>query len=136
MKRFLVAFLATLLLCTTMASAVENPFSDITTDSDLAQAVMWALEEGVTTGYSDGTFQPDAICTRGQVVTFLWRAKGEPTPSITENPFSDVSSSSAFYTAILWAVGEGITTGYSDGTFHQLHQCSSDHLLVPCHGGT
>ncbi|WP_409968611.1 S-layer homology domain-containing protein [Bengtsoniella intestinalis] len=131
MKRFLAATLASLLLCTTLASAVENPFSDVVTDSDLAQAVMWALEEGVTTGYADGTFQPDATCTRGQVVTFLWRAKGEPTPAITENPFTDVESSSPYYTAILWAVGKSITTGTGDGTtFSPSTNCTSGQVVT------
>ena len=82
-----------------------------------ADAILWAANEGITTGYGNGIFKPDLDCTRAQVVTFLWRAAGEPAPKSTNNPFADVSAKQAngkdnpYYTAILWAVGEGITLG-------------------------
>ncbi|WP_409968610.1 S-layer homology domain-containing protein [Bengtsoniella intestinalis] len=130
MKKFLLASLATLLLCTTMASAVENPFTDVSSDSDLAAPVLWALENGITSGTTTTTFAPDDTCTRGQVVTFLWRAKGEPTPSITTNPFTDVASSSPYYTAILWAVGEGITNGLTETSFGPSTNCTSGQVVT------
>ena len=100
--------------------AVDYPFTDVDTTGKhmpFADAILWAANEGITTGYGNGIFKPDADCTRAQVVTFLWRAAGEPAPKSTDNPFADVSAKQAngkdnpYYTAILWAVGEGITLG-------------------------
>ena len=96
------------------------PFTDVDTTGKhmpFADAILWAANEGITTGYGNGIFKPDLDCTRAQVVTFLWRAAGEPAPKSTSNPFADVSAKQAngkdnpYYTAILWAVGEGITLG-------------------------
>ena len=101
-------------------------FTDVDVDgkhAPFADAIQWAADEGITTGYGNGIFKPDKDCTRAQVVTFLWRAAGEPAPKSTDNPFVDVSAKQAdgkdnpFYTAILWAVGEGITLGYDDTHF-------------------
>ena len=77
---------------------------------------MWAVAEGVTTGTGADTFSPDEVCNRGQVVTFLWRAAGQPEPTTAENPFVDVKESDYFYKAVLWAVEMGITNGTGDGT--------------------
>ena len=102
------------------------PFTDVDVDGKhkpFADAILWAANEGITTGYGNGIFKPDKDCTRAQVVTFLWRAAGEPTPKSTDNPFVDVSAKQAdgkdnpFYTAILWAVGEGITLGFDKTHF-------------------
>ena len=102
------------------------PFTDVDTAGKhvpFAGAILWAADEGITTGYGNGIFKPDADCTRAQVVTFLWRAAGEPAPKSTDNPFADVSAKqengkdNPYYTAILWAVGEGITLGYDDTHF-------------------
>ena len=88
-----------------------------------AKAIQWAANEGITTGYGDGIFKPNLDCSRAQVVTFLWRAAGEPEPKSTANPFVDVAAKQAngkdnpFYTAILWAVGEGITNGVDSTHF-------------------
>ncbi|WP_409968596.1 S-layer homology domain-containing protein [Bengtsoniella intestinalis] len=105
-------------------------FSDVAEDAAYYDAVMWAYENGVTTGYVDGTFGPADTCTRGQVVTFLWRAMGEPEAVITENPFTDVSEESPYYNAILWAVGEGITTGVTETTFEPSTVCTSAHVAT------
>ena len=78
--------------------------------------VVWAVGKGITNGTTASTFSPDAPCTRGQVVTFLWRAAGQPTPSSMANPFIDVSPG-PFYSAILWAVEMGITNGTTETTF-------------------
>ena len=93
-------------------------------------AIDWAVEKGVTTGYSDGSFRPNNDCTRGHVVTFIWRAKGCPEPKTLSNPFSDVSYSSPFYKAILWAAENGITTGYSDGSFRPNAPCTRAHVVT------
>lgn len=125
---FTLAFIVT--LCTIPAAAVANPFTDIATSSALASPVLWAYDEGITDGTSDTTFSPDDICNRGQVVTFLWRASGEPSPSNAENPFSDVTTTDYFYTAVLWAVEEGITDGTSNTTFSPTQDCTTAHVLT------
>lgn len=93
-------------------------------------AISWAVENGVATGYSDGTFRPNNDCTRGHVVTFIWRANGCPEPATHTCPFRDVSASSPFYKAILWAAEKGITTGYSDGTFRPNAPCTRAHVVT------
>ena len=81
-------------------------------------AIYWAVEKGITKGYSDGTFGIDKSCTRGEMVMFLWRYAGKPAPKyVSKSPFKDVPTSHTFYKAILWAYQKGITKGYSDGTF-------------------
>ncbi len=129
LSKFCVLALATALL-TTAASAVENPFSDIASDSELAQSVMWAYESGVTSGTTTTTFSPDATCTRGQVVTFLWRSQGEPTPTSNDNPFTDVASDAYYYSAVLWAVEEGITSGTSATEFSPDSTCTTAQVLT------
>jgi len=93
---------------------VENPFKDIKSSAYYYKAVLWAYENGITTGRRGGkTFDPNGTCTRREIVTFLWRYAGKPTPSST-GKFTDVTDSSAYYyNAIYWAVEQGITTGKS-----------------------
>ena len=96
----------------------ETPvFTDVSTSAYYYDAVLWAVENGVTNGTSANTFSPDMDCTRAQMVTFLWRAAGAPEPTTATNPFTDVSSSAYYYDAVLWAVEEGITSGTSATTF-------------------
>ena len=98
-------------------SGTANPFVDNKdTSSYYYKPVIWAFNGGVTTGTSDTTFAPDAICTRSQVVTFLWRAAGSPAPKSDKNPFTDVQKG-WYYNAVLWAVENGITNGTSATTF-------------------
>ena len=80
-------------------------------------AVDWADLEGITEGTSPTTFSPKEKATRGETVTFLWRAAGCPEPETAENPFSDISEGDYFYKAVLWAFERGITIGTGDGTF-------------------
>ena len=95
----------------------ENPFVDVPAGSFYYKAVLWAVEEDITTGIDDSHFNPFGDCTRGQVVTFLWRAMGKP-DAAGESTFSDVTVPGAFYyKAVLWAVENGITAGMGDGTF-------------------
>jgi len=109
-----------------------NPFKDVSENAYYYQAVLWAVEQGITTGRSklndDGTknFDPKATCTRREIVTFLWRYAGRPKASIKESPFNDVTDSSAYYyRAVLWAVDKGITTGKSGGErFDPLGLCT------------
>ena len=94
----------------------ENPFYDVDKDAYYYDAVLWAVEQGITSGTSDTTFSPNASCTRAQMVTFLWRANGSPKAD-GANPFTDVSADAYYYDAVLWAVKEGITSGTSATTF-------------------
>ena len=81
-------------------------------------AIYWAVEKGITKGYSDGTFGIDRSCTRGEMMMFLWRYAGKPEPkTVSQSPFKDVPKTHTFYKAILWGSQKGITKGYSDGTF-------------------
>ena len=93
-------------------------FKDVTKSSDFFfDAVYWALENGITTGTSNTTFEPNNACTRGQIVTFLYRAAGEPEVNTENAPkFKDVKKSMYYYKAVLWAASEGITTGYTDSS--------------------
>ena len=97
----------------------SNPFKDVSKDQYYYEPVLWAVnhEPQITAGTSATTFSPSNPCTRGQIVTFLWRAKGCPEPTITKNPFTDVKSSDYFYKAVLWAVEKEITAGTSKTTF-------------------
>ena len=108
----------------------KTPFTDVAAGSYYENAVKWAVDNGVTNGVTATQFQPGATCTRGQVVTFLWRAKGCPEPQTKTNPFQDVSASSPFYKAILWAAENGVTTGSTATTFNPSGTCSSGHVVT------
>ena len=94
----------------------NNPFADVSTSDYYYDAVLWAVENGVTNGTSATTFGPDMAVSRAQMVTFLWRAHGSPKATGT-NPFTDVSTSDYYYDAVLWAVANGVTNGTSATTF-------------------
>ena len=94
-----------------------NPFIDVANKDYYADAVLWALRNGITNGITANTFCPDMICTRAQMVTFLWRAAGKPQAETAEMPFTDVSEGAYYYDAVLWAVENGITNGTSATTF-------------------
>ncbi len=108
----------------------DLPFTDVPAGSYFEDAVAWAFEKNVTTGTTETTFGPFASCTRGQVVTFLWRAAGKPEPSQSNNPFADVSSDAYYYNAVLWAVENGITAGTSENEFSPEQTCSSAHIIT------
>lgn len=94
----------------------DNPFIDVYESDYYYEAVLWAVENGVTVGTSATTFSPDVTVSRAQMVTFLWRAYGSP--EVTgENPFTDVSESEYYYDAVLWAVENGVTVGTTSTTF-------------------
>ncbi len=103
---------------------ITVPFRDVDKDAYYAAAVEWAVEKNITKGTAADTFAPNDTCTRGQIVTFLWRAAGEPKPSDTENPFTDIQQSDYWYNAVLWAVEQGITTGTSTATFSPNEGCT------------
>ena len=99
-------------------TVVDQPlFSDVSKNDYFHDAVEWAVDKGITSGTGGTTFSPNASCTRGQMVTFLWRAAGSPAPKSAETPFTDVNKGDYFYDAVLWAVEQGITSGTSATTF-------------------
>ena len=108
-----------------VAESVTNPFTDVSKDSVYYNAIMWAVEKKITTGVTETTFEPNSPCTRAQIVTFLYRAAGSPElAKDAANPFSDVSDSSVYYNAILWAVEKKITTGVTETTFVPNDTCT------------
>lgn len=96
---------------------VTNPFTDLKETAFYYQPILWAYTNEITTGTSQVTFSPSRVCTRGQVVTFLWRAAGKPAPTATETAFTDLKEVASYYDAVLWAVEKGITNGISATTF-------------------
>ena len=108
----------------------KDPYGDVSKDSYYYDAVKWAAETGVTTGVGDGLFAPEWVCTRGQIVTFLWRASGSPAPKATELPFTDVAADAYYAQAVLWAVENGITNGTSETTFSPDQTCTRAHAVA------
>jgi len=99
------------------AAEPVSAFDDVQKSDYFFNAVLWAVENGITNGVGVRTFAPNAICTRAQVVTFLWRAAGEPEPERMVCPFTDVAADAYYYKAVLWAVENGITNGTSADAF-------------------
>lgn len=95
----------------------QNPFVDVKEGAYYYDAVLWAVEQKITSGTSATTFSPEASCTRAQMVTFLWRAAGSPKVENGKNPFADVKADAYYYDAVLWAVEKGVTSGTSATTF-------------------
>ena len=111
-------------------AAGNNPFIDVPAGSYYEDAVIWAVDKGITTGTSATTFNPNGICTRAQAVTFLWRAAGSPAAKSAVMPFTDVKAGSYYYDAVLWAVENGITKGTSDTTFSPDATCSRAQIVT------
>ena len=106
------------------ATAAVNPFTDVNSGDYFYQAVLWAVQKGITAGTSETTFSPNDIVDRGQVVTFLWRSAGSQAVEGTPNPFGDVTAGDYFNQAVLWAVNKGITQGTSETTFSPADPCT------------
>lgn len=110
------------------ASSV-NPFQDVSESDYYYKAVLWAVENGITNGVSADLFGPDQTCNRGQIVTFLYRSKGEPGLGGTVD-FTDVKDSDYYYGAVLWAVADGVTNGTSDTTFSPGNNCTRGQIVT------
>ncbi|WP_081958465.1 S-layer homology domain-containing protein [Oscillibacter sp. ER4] len=108
----------------------KNPFIDVPAGSYYEDAVIWAVDKGITTGTCATTFNPNGICTRAQAVTFLWRAAGSPATKSAVMPFTDVKAGSYYYDAVLWAVETGITKGTSDTMFSPDATCSRAQIVT------
>ena len=121
-------------LGTPAPTLLNNPFTDIGTaessDTYYYNAVLWAYENNITTGTTETTFEPDKTVTRAEFVTFLWRAAGSPTPTTTDNPFTDLDIDEYYYDAVLWAVENGITTGATETTFEPNEHCTRGQVVT------
>ena len=102
--------------------------TDVVPGSYYAKAVAWAVENGITTGTAEGTFSPDATCTRAQAVTFLARAQNAKATGKTA--FSDVPADSYFADAVAWAQANGVTTGTSETTFSPDNDCTRAQIVT------
>ena len=107
----------------------QNPFVDVKEGAYYYDAVLWAVEKGVTSGTSATTFSPDATVTRGQTVTFLYRNAGSPEVSGTM-PFADVEADAYYAKAVQWAVQQKITTGTSETTFSPMSDCTRGQIVT------
>ena len=105
------------------------PFTDIPVGSYYYDAVLWAVENGITKGTSDTTFSPNMTCTRAQIVAFLWRSEKSPAAG-TANPFADVKSTAYYADAVLWAVKENITKGTTNTTFSPNADCTRAQIVT------
>ena len=113
------------------------PFADVDADDYYYDAVLWAVENGITAGTSDTTFSPNATCTRAQIVTFLWRSQKSPA-SDGVNPFTDVAADAYYANAVLWAAENVITGGTTATTFSPDNNCTRAQIvtfLFRCLGG-
>ena len=111
----------------------STPFTDLPQAGHWARtAIEWAYnhQPQITSGTTDTTFSPFATLTRGEAMTFLWAAAGKPAPTSTNNPFKDVSSDRFYYTAILWAVENGITSGTTPTTFRPDQTCTRAQIVT------
>ena len=105
------------------------PFTDVPVGSYYYDAVLWAVENGITKGTSDTTFSPNMTCTRAQIVAFLWRSEKSPAAG-TANPFADVKSTAYYADAVLWAVKENITKGTTNTTFSPDADCTRAQIVT------
>ena len=107
----------------------EMPFADVPAGSYYYDAVLWAVECGITKGTGDATFSPSAVCSRAQIVTFLWRSQNTPAAGAV-NPFADVRADAYYADAVLWAVREGITKGTADTAFSPDADCTRAQIVT------
>ncbi len=108
----------------------KTGFTDTKPGAFYETAVAWAVEHEITNGMTDTTFAPDATCTRGQIVTFLWRFKGAPEPESSETPFTDLNPNGYYVKAVAWAVENEVTNGMSATTFAPDATCSRGQVVT------
>lgn len=109
--------------------SAKTRFADVAASSYYSDAVLWAVENGITNGTSDTTFSPDAVCTRAQIVAFLWRAKGSSAAG-SGTRFADVAETAYYADAVLWAVKEGVTLGTSANAFSPDETCTRAQIVT------
>ena len=111
-------------------AGTSSPFTDVKEDDYFFDAVLWAVETGITQGTSATAFSPNFTCTRAQIATFLWRLKGSPDPVSPATKFTDVTTGDYFYRAVLWAADNGITKGTTDTTFSPSGTCTRAQIVA------
>lgn len=111
-------------------SSENNVFRDVQSSDYYFKAVLWAVEKTITAGTSEMEFSPNAPCTRGQVMTFLWAAEDRPTPKRYASGFTDVNSSDYYFKPVLWAVENNITAGVSARSFGPNQACSRAQVMT------
>lgn len=116
-----------------MIPMLTNPFEDVKSGAYYFDAVIWAVNYGITTGVDETHFAPEEPCTRAQVVTFLWRAAGQPEPESQVNPFRDVPETAFYRDAVLWAWEQGITTGTDSTHFSPNAVCVRAQVVTFLH---
>ncbi len=112
------------------AKDAENPFVDVAVDTYYYDAVLWAVSQGITTGMTPTTFCPDTTCTRGQIVTFLWRSAGSPETEDVWKTYEDVPEGMYYSDAVDWAVTHGVTAGVSDTHFAPNSGCTRAQVVT------
>ncbi len=112
------------------SQSTAMPFGDVPANAYYYEAVLWAVEAGITTGTDETHFSPDAFCTRAQAVAFLWRAVGSPAPQSTAMPFGDVPANAYYYEAVLWAAENGVTLGTSETAFSPDDGCTRGQIVT------
>ena len=113
-------------------SEKENPFTDVSPDSYYYKAVLWAVEQGITSGVTKTAFAPDRVCTRAQAAVLLWRAEGSPAASGTHG-FRDVAEGAYYADAVAWAVESGVTQGTTSTTFEPGTTCTRAQIMTFLH---
>ena len=108
----------------------SHPFTDIPEDAYYTKAVLWAAEQNIASGTSESTFSPNAPCARAQVMTFLWKLKGQPAATSSAGSFPDVTTADYFYAPVMWAAKEKITTGLIDSRFGAMDQCNRAQVVT------
>lgn len=104
-------------------ATATRPFSDVPKSHAFYKAILWGSQKGITKGYSNGKFGINDHCTRGQIMTFIWRYRGAPSPKSTKNPFKD-SITPAYRKAVIWSYEKGVSRGFSDGTYRDTKPCT------------
>ena len=114
-------------------TSAGSAFKDVDPEKDSGRfyydAMCWATQNDIVKGYPDNTFQPNAYCKRGEIVTFLYRMQNSP-ESKAENPFTDVKADAYYANAVLWAVENGVTTGASATTFDPAGDCTRGQIVT------
>ena len=107
-----------------------QPFVDVTETDYFYEAMLWAVENGITAGVDATHFDPNGVCSRAQIVTFLWRAAGSEEPDMSAQPFADVARGCYYEKATLWAVENGITSGVGGNCFGPDRNCTRGQVVT------
>lgn len=111
-------------------AAAENPFNDVKPDKYYYLPVLWAVEQGISSGRTESSFAPRASCSRAEIVTFLWNAAGRPEPELTELPFEDVSEGRYYFDPVRWAYAHNVTGGVSASAFGPRSLCTRAQVVT------